>query len=38
MEVAARQAGMVTMYESGIFKAWRGETTVDEVLRVTRVA
>jgi general secretion pathway protein E len=38
IEAAAREGGMVTMYESGIMKAWRGETTVDEVLRATRVA
>jgi general secretion pathway protein E len=38
IEVAARDAGMATMYESGISKAWRGETTVDEVLRATRAA
>jgi general secretion pathway protein E len=38
IEAAAREGGMVTMYESGIMKAWRGETTVDEALRATRVA
>jgi general secretion pathway protein E len=37
IEAAAREAGMVTLYESGIIKAWRGETTVDEVLRAARV-
>lgn len=37
IEAAAREDGMVTLYESGIVKAWRGETTVDEVLRATRV-
>jgi general secretion pathway protein E len=38
IEAAAREGGMATMYESGIAKAWRGETTVEEVLRATRVA
>jgi general secretion pathway protein E len=37
IEAAAREGGMATMYESGIAKAWRGETTVEEVLRATRV-
>ncbi len=31
----AWQAGMTTMYEVGIAKALRGETTIEEVLRVT---
>jgi general secretion pathway protein E len=38
IEAAGRKGGMATMYESGAFKAWRGETTVEEVLRATRVA
>jgi general secretion pathway protein E len=38
IEAAAREGGMATMYERGIMKAWRGETTVDEVVRATRVA
>jgi general secretion pathway protein E len=38
IEAAARESGMVTMYESGAAKAWRGETTVEEVLQATRVA
>ena len=37
METAARKAGMTTMYENGMSKAWRGETSVEEVLRVTRI-
>jgi general secretion pathway protein E len=37
MEAAARDAGMATMYQCGMAKAWRGETSVDEVLRVTRM-
>ena len=37
LEGAAREAGMATMYQCGMAKAWRGETSVDEVLRVTRV-
>ena len=32
---AARDAGMQTMYEDGIAKALAGETTIEEVLRVT---
>jgi general secretion pathway protein E len=37
LEAAARESGMMTMYQCGMTKAWRGETSVDEVLRVTRV-
>jgi len=37
LEAAARGAGMTTMYQCGMGKAWRGETSVDEVLRVTRM-
>jgi general secretion pathway protein E len=37
LEAAARSAGMTTMYQCGMSKAWRGETSVDEVLRVTRM-
>jgi general secretion pathway protein E len=33
---AARAAGMVSMLESGAAKVWRGETTIEEVLRATR--
>jgi len=35
LERLARDAGMRTMYEDGIRKALRGETTIEEVLRVT---
>ncbi|MFN3703250.1 type II secretion system ATPase GspE [Thermomonas sp.] len=35
IEQLARRAGMATMYEVGIAKALRGETTIEEVLRVT---
>ena len=35
IEKLARQGGMATMYEDGIAKALRGETTIEEVLRVT---
>jgi general secretion pathway protein E len=38
IERAARAGGMSTMYESGIAKVWRGETTIEEVLQVTRMA
>ncbi|HHW4678921.1 MAG TPA: type II secretion system ATPase GspE [Xylella sp.] len=35
LEQIARQAGMRTMYEDGLIKALCGETTIEEVLRVT---
>jgi len=35
IEQLARRAGMRTMYEDGVAKALRGETTLEEVLRVT---
>ena len=38
IEKLAREAGMATMYEVGIAKALRGETTIEEVLRVTEDA
>ena len=38
IERIARNAGMRTMYEDGIGKALRGETTLEEVLRVTEDA
>lgn len=38
LEQIARQHGMRTMYEDGISKALRGETTIEEVLRVTEDA
>jgi general secretion pathway protein E len=38
IEQIARQAGMRTMYEDGIVKALHGETTIEEVLRVTEDA
>ena len=38
IESLAREAGMATMYEVGIAKALRGETTIEEVLRVTEDA
>jgi general secretion pathway protein E len=37
IERAARSGGMSTMYESGIAKVWRGETTIEEVLQATRM-
>jgi general secretion pathway protein E len=37
IEQAARERGMLSMYELGIQKVWRGETTIDEVLRATRM-
>jgi general secretion pathway protein E len=38
LERLARDAGMRTMFEDGIAKALRGETTIEEVLRVTEDA
>jgi len=38
VEQIARQHGMRTMYEDGIAKALAGETTIEEVLRVTEDA
>jgi general secretion pathway protein E len=38
LEQLARSAGMRTMYEDGIVKALSGETTIEEVLRVTEDA
>lgn len=38
LEDLARQAGMRTMYEDGIRKALAGQTTIEEVLRVTEDA
>lgn len=38
IEQLARQSGMRTMYEDGIAKALAGETTIEEVLRVTEDA
>ncbi|MDG2525679.1 type II secretion system ATPase GspE [Stenotrophomonas sp. HITSZ_GD] len=35
IEQLARRAGMRTMYEDGVAKALRGQTTLEEVLRVT---
>ncbi|WP_434880490.1 GspE/PulE family protein [Bradyrhizobium sp. HKCCYLRH3061] len=37
IERAARERGMQSMYEMGVRKVWRGETTIDEVLRATRM-
>jgi general secretion pathway protein E len=36
LERAARDAGMRTMFEDGLVKALAGETTIEEVLRVTQ--
>ena len=33
-----RRHGFRTLREDGLIKAWRGETTVEEVLRVTGLA
>jgi general secretion pathway protein E len=31
-------SGMISMYSDGLMKAFRGETTIEEVLRVTKVS
>ena len=36
IEAQARKEGMRTMYEDGLIKALQGETTIEEVLRVTQ--
>jgi general secretion pathway protein E len=37
VDAAARARGMINMYEMGAAKIWQGETTIDEVLRATRM-
>jgi general secretion pathway protein E len=37
LEAAARRGGMRTMYQDGLDKVGRGLTTIEEVLRVTRM-
>jgi general secretion pathway protein E len=37
IDASARARGMTSMYASGAHKVWRGETTVEEVLRATRM-
>jgi general secretion pathway protein E len=37
VEEAAVQSGMLTMLQDGLAKAFRGETTIEEVLRATRI-
>jgi general secretion pathway protein E len=37
LQAAARAHGMINIYEMGAMKVWRGETTIDEVLRATRM-
>jgi general secretion pathway protein E len=37
IERAARDCGMISMYEMGTAMAWRGQTTIEEVLRATRM-
>ena len=37
IDASARARGMTSMYASGVTKVWRGETTVEEVLRATRM-
>jgi general secretion pathway protein E len=38
IEAAAVGAGMVAMFDDGLAKALAGETTIEEVLRVTRIS
>jgi general secretion pathway protein E len=37
LEGSVRDAGMRSMYDDGLVKVWRGETTIEDVLRATRV-
>jgi general secretion pathway protein E len=37
IDASGRARGMTSMYASGAHKVWRGETTVEEVLRATRM-
>ncbi len=37
IDASARARGMTNMYANGAMKVWRGETTVEEVLRATRM-
>lgn len=37
LEIAARESGMTTMYQCGMGKVWKGETSIEEVMRVTRM-
>jgi general secretion pathway protein E len=37
LERTARGRGMIGMYEMGVAKVWRGETTIEEVLRAVRM-
>ncbi|WFU66692.1 GspE/PulE family protein [Bradyrhizobium brasilense] len=36
LEAAARHSGMKTLHEDGLGKVWAGETTIEDVLRITR--
>ena len=36
LHAAARRQGMITLYEDGLRKVVRGETSLEEVLRVTQ--
>jgi type II secretory ATPase GspE/PulE/Tfp pilus assembly ATPase PilB-like protein len=38
IEAAAVGGGMVTMFDDGLARAFGGETTIEEVLRVTRIS
>ena len=38
VEEAAVGGGMITMFQDGLAKAFRGETTIEEVLRATRIS
>ncbi len=37
LEDAAARSGMISLFQDGLAKAYAGETTLDEVLRVTRM-
>jgi general secretion pathway protein E len=38
VERTARVGGMQSMYETGAAKVWKGETTIEEILRATRAS
>ncbi len=37
IDQTAREHGMISMYETGAAKVWQGDTTIEEVLRATRM-
>jgi general secretion pathway protein E len=37
INAVAKEGGMISMYETGAARVWRGETAIEEVLRATRI-